>query len=272
MNIEYDLQKLDEALYDFYRVTGVSITFYDKDISPIVQKSTRPTGYCTLISSIRDGAAACAVSNLTLLRMCSESGEPVRHVCAAGLTDIAVPLIHADEILGYLMLGQIRMKSEFPEIQFDLGDNRAQLEELYSELHTHSEEEVTAIMHIAVMLTKYILLENMIKPRHNGAADAITSYINAHLTEKLTVEKIAKNVFLSPSGIYKAINKHYGCTVSEYISRMRIELSLPLLRESEYSVEDIAARSGFSSPAYFSRIFKKCLGVSPLQYRASNKE
>lgn len=272
MNIEYDLQKLDEALYDFYRVTGVSITFYDKDVVPIVQKSTRPTGYCSFISAIKDGAAACAKSNLTLLRICRESREPVRHVCAAGLTDIAVPLIHTDEILGYLMLGQIRMKNEFPEIEFDIGANRAQLEELYSELHTHSEESVVAIMHIAEMLTKYILLENMIKPRHNGAADAITSYINSHLTEKLTVEKIAKNVFLSPSGIYKAINKHYGCTVSEYIASKRIDLSLPLLRESEHSVEDIAIMVGFSSPAYFSRIFKKHLGVSPLQYRASNKE
>ena len=126
-------------------------------------------------------------------------------------------------------------------------------------------------MHIAGMLTKYILLENMIKPRHKGAADAITAYIDAHLTERLTVEKIAKNVFLSQSGIYKAIGTKYGCTVSEFISDRRIERSLALLSDSDRSIEDIALSVGFSSLAYYSRIFKKRMGVSPLQYRTGKR-
>lgn len=271
MNIEYDLQKLDNALYDFYCVTGVSITFFDADLKPITQKSTRPAGYCRLIAASKEGTRACDASNRTVMRMCLERGEPVRHVCAAGLTDIAVPLIHADGVLGYLMLGQIRMSEEFPDIKFACSDDRKELERLYRELPLQSEEKVTAIMHVAEMLTKHILLENMIKPRHKGAAEAITNYIDAHLTERLTVERIAKNVFLSQSGIYKAIGAKYGCTVSEYISRKRVERSLPLLAESERSIEDIALSVGFSSGAYYSRIFKKQMGASPLRYRSEKR-
>ena len=47
---------------------------------------------------------------------------------------------------------------------------------------------------------------------------------------------VTKNVFLSQSGIYKAIGAKYGCTVSEYISHRRVERSLPLLEESEVDV------------------------------------
>lgn len=271
MNIEYDLQKLDNALYDFYCVTGVSITFFDAALKPITQRSTRPAGYCRMIAARKDGALACDASNKAVMRTCLERGEPVRHVCAAGLTDIAIPLVHADGVLGYLMLGQIRMSEEFPDIKFACREDRKELERLYRELPLQSEEKVTAIMHVAEMLTKHILLENMIKPRHKRAADAITNYIDAHLTERLSVEKIAKNVFLSQSGIYKAIGAKYGCTVSEYISHKRVERSLPLLAESERSIEDIALSVGFSSVAYYSRVFKKQMGASPLRYRSEKR-
>ena len=272
MKIEYDLQKLDDTLYDFYRVTGVSITFFDTDLVPIVQKSTQPAEYCKAVSATKDGAVACQRSNSALMRLCREKKEPVSHVCAAGLTDIAVPLIHSDGILGYLMLGQIRMNEEFPDIQFDLGGKRPELEELYRRLPLQREETVTAIMHIAAMLTKYILLENMIKPRYNGAADAVTAYVDSHLSERLTAAVISKNVYLSQSGIYKAIRVRYGCTLSEYISGKRIERSLSHLSDSDRSIEDIALLFGFSSGAYYSRLFKKQMGVSPIQYRISSRK
>ena len=270
MHIEYNLKKLEEALYDFYCVTGVSITFYNVDFSPIKQKGTQPARYCSYITQSERGAAACSRSTIDLLRLCRQQGQPVRHVCDAGLVDIAVPVLYAGNILGYLMLGQIRRQEAFPDVHIWPGLDRAELESRYRELPCHGEETITAIMHIAVMLTKYILLENMIRPRANSAAEAVAAFIEAHLTEKLTVRRIAKHVHLSPSGIYKSIHACYGCTVGDYITGRRILRAQALLAETNRSIEEIALSLGFSSAAYFSRLFKQQKGISPLQYRKTH--
>lgn len=266
MQFTYNLQKLEETLYDFYRVTGVSITFYSAEFKALKQKSTKPTRYCSMVGSAK-GSDSCFRSTIALLRLCEERREPVRHICDAGLVDIAVPLLYAGSIMGYLMLGQIRREEAFPAVTFAPTLDRSVLESLYRELPCLDEESIESIMHIAVMLTKYILLENMIKPRTNSAAEAVATFIEAHLAEKLTVARIARHVHLSPSGIYKCIHAVYGCTVSSYITARRVERSLSLLSAGEQSVEEIAGLLGFSSAAYFCRCFKKEQGVSPLQYR-----
>ncbi len=271
MQFTYNLQKLEETLYDFYRVTGVSITFYSAEFKALKQKSTQPTRYCSMVGSVK-GSDSCFRSTNALLHLCEQRREPVRHICDAGLVDIAVPLLYAGSIMGYLMLGQIRREEAFPAVTFDPSLDRAVLESLYRELPCLDEEAIGAIMHIAVMLTKYILLENMIKPKTNSAAEAVAAFIEAHLTEKLTVARIARHVHLSPSGIYKCIHAAYGCTVSSYITARRVERSLSLLSAGEQSVEEIAGLLGFSSGAYFCRCFKKEKGVSPLQYRQMQKE
>ena len=269
MQFTYNLQKLEEALYDFYRVTGVSITFYSTEFKALRQKATQPTRYCSMVGSVK-GSDSCFRSTNALLRLCEQRREPVRHICNAGLVDIAVPLLYAGSIMGYLMLGQIRREEAFPAVTFDPSLDRALLESLYRELPCLDEEAIGAIMHIAVMLTKYILLENMIKPKTNSAAEAVAAFIEAHLTESLSVARIARHVHLSPSGIYKCIHAAYGCTVSEYVARRRIEQSLPLLEAGELSVQEIAAAVGFSGGAYYSRCFKREKGCSPLQYRKTS--
>ena len=272
MQIAYDLKKLEDALYDFYCVTGVTITFYDVDFKPIKQKATHSARYCNYVITSKHGRVACERSNAYLLRLCKEKQEPVRHVCGAGLVDITVPLLYAGNILGYLMLGQIRRRVDFSDLPDWPDLDRAELETRYGELPCHNEEEITAIMHIAVMLTKYILLENMIRPRANSAAEAVTAFVEAHLSEKLTARRIARHVHLSESGIYKAIHAGYGCTLGAYITARRVERSLPLLREGALSIEEIATTVGFSSAAYYSRCFKQEKGVSPLQYRRRTTE
>lgn len=272
MHFEYDMQKLEAALYDFYRVTGVSITFYGIDQRARPQKATQPARYCSYIAQCKRGALGCARSTNELLQLCKARREPVRHVCEAGLVDIAVPLLYAGSMMGYLVLGQIRREEAFPAAAAALPLDRAELEARYRELPCHEEETITAIMHIAVMLTKYILLENMIKPKTNGAAEAVTAFIEARLAERLTVSRIARHVHLSPSGIYKAVHSCYGCTVSSYITARRIERSLSLLREGDLSIAEVAAAVGFSEASYFSRCFKKAKGLSPLQYRHHAEE
>ena len=122
-------------------------------------------------------------------------------------------------------------------------------------------------MNLAAMLTKYIMLEKMIRPNRNGRADAILEFIEDHLCEKLTVDVIAKGVHLSSSGVYKCVKQSFNYTVGSLVTKRRIERSLPLLEKGKLSIEQVSDAVGFTDAAYFSRRFKMEMGISPLKYR-----
>ena len=58
-----------------------------------------------------------------------------------------------------------------------------------------------------------------------------------------------------------------GMTITDYITKRRIENAQDLLENTSFPVQDIASLSGYDDPAYFTRIFKKMTGISPRDYR-----
>ncbi len=267
MKPEYDIHKLELTLADFQRATGVTITYYTPDFVGISAKGTSSSKYCTLIAKTPDGGRACAFSNGKILKKCRESKKPERHICAAGLVDMAVPLLDGDEILGYLMLGQLRTDDTLPKVTEAFSVDRELLKSYFDELPLFNEETVTSIMNLASMLTKYIMLERLISSGANENAYIIRQYIDSHLTDELSAESIADAVHMSLSGVYKCIHRVFSCTAGELIATRRIERAIPLLEKDKLSIEEVAGAVGFSDAAYFSRRFKKKMGVSPLKYR-----
>ena len=92
-------------------------------------------------------------------------------------------------------------------------------------------------------------------------------YIQTHLAEPLTLERIASSVNLSPFHFHRLFTEFFGRTPSQYILSCRIaNAKLALLRES-CSVSTVASTCGFSSQTYFCYKFKSETGMTPLQYR-----
>ena len=267
MLAEYDINKLEDAICDFNTATGISITLYDLEERPITLRGTSSGRYCDLVASTKEGARACARSNRSLISKCRESKQPVRHICGAGLLDIAIPLLHRGETVGFLMIGQIRKNEQLPECALKFPIDREELFDCYRGLPLYNDQMVESIINIATMLTKYIMFENMVKSQQKPSAVAIADYVESHFCEKLTVDTVARDMHMSVSGIYKCMHKSYGCTLSEYITEKRIEKAVNLLEEGELSIEAVAEAVGFTDAAYFSRRFKKLRGISPLKYR-----
>lgn len=94
----------------------------------------------------------------------------------------------------------------------------------------------------------------------------ILSYIHAHYTQELTLNEIAEHVNICKSECCRFFKKYMKMTIFEYILFLRVQNSLPLLREGE-SVTKIAVMTGFSTPAYYGQIFKRYMGCSPSRYR-----
>lgn len=96
--------------------------------------------------------------------------------------------------------------------------------------------------------------------------NGIIAYINSHLCEPLTVERIAGEFYLNRDYMARLFKDHTHSTVGHYIAVQRTSLAQKLLSDG-HTVTEVQNRLGFSSYAYFFRFFKKMTGISPSHYR-----
>lgn len=102
---------------------------------------------------------------------------------------------------------------------------------------------------------------------HRSVLKAVREYIGAHYREALRIEDLAAEVGLSDSYLSHLFKETFNYTVNDYITRVRVENSVRLMEKRELTLREIAAHCGFKSPGYFSKVFKKYLGVTPREYR-----
>jgi YesN/AraC family two-component response regulator len=96
-------------------------------------------------------------------------------------------------------------------------------------------------------------------------------FMKSNLAEKLTLSGIAKEVKLSASHFSLLFRKKTGYSPMEYFIHLRIQKACQLLDSTTYRVSEISEKTGYDDQYYFSRIFKKVMGVSPVNYRKEPK-
>lgn len=105
--------------------------------------------------------------------------------------------------------------------------------------------------------------------KHIDAVYKTMEYVRANYDKKLSLDEIAKNAFLSKAYLSSIFKEEIGESLTNYINRVRIEKSRVLLLDKEISLIDIANLCGFEDQSYFTRVFKKMVGISPKKYRDS---
>lgn len=104
---------------------------------------------------------------------------------------------------------------------------------------------------------------------HSKKADLreAMSYIRYHFREPLTLEGISEIFHVSPSHFCKYFKKNTYMTFKEYLTALRLDYAMRLIKTTDKSISQICAESGFSSPSYFSKMFYRRFGKNPSQIR-----
>ncbi|MNR36086.1 HTH-type transcriptional regulator YesS [compost metagenome] len=87
----------------------------------------------------------------------------------------------------------------------------------------------------------------------------------------LSLDQCAQICGLSPQYLSKLFKKKKDVSFIEYLTKVRIEKSIELLRTTDLSVSDVAERVGYQMKNFI-RVFKKHMGVTPGQFRGSDEE
>jgi AraC-like DNA-binding protein len=91
-------------------------------------------------------------------------------------------------------------------------------------------------------------------------------YIDYHYSSDIDIKDIASSVGISRSHLYRLFMQHISIPPNEYLMRYRIGKACELLENNNLSVGEVAYSAGFSDQLYFSRVFKKCMGMPPSRY------
>lgn len=92
-------------------------------------------------------------------------------------------------------------------------------------------------------------------------------YINVHYKKELSLEHISKEMDMSPYYFSKLFKEVTGEGFIEYVTEVRINKAKQMLLDGQSTMKEICVAIGYSDPNYFSRIFKKCIGKTPTEFK-----
>jgi YesN/AraC family two-component response regulator len=93
------------------------------------------------------------------------------------------------------------------------------------------------------------------------------AYIHGHYAEPISRTDLARHVALSEDYLTACFRKELGVTPIAYLNRYRVHQAKQLLSDTSKSITEIALEVGFSDSGYFSRVFRREVGLSPEAYR-----
>lgn len=131
----------------------------------------------------------------------------------------------------------------------------------------NSFEQITNLQYH--MVTQYTQAVEELRYNRNQSelVKNVASYVRHHLSEAVKTEDIADALYISRSHLSTRFKNETGMNLTEYIHHIKISEAKHLLAHTDKSLLIISNYLGYSSQSHFSRIFKKMVGMSPVEYR-----
>ena len=117
-------------------------------------------------------------------------------------------------------------------------------------------------------ITKFLVVQNI---SEGASVEGIRgvfrlTYIENNYMHRLTLSSISANVNLSTSYLCRVFKSEVGTSITSYLNNLRIRKAATLIKENTFSLKEISVMVGIDDQLYFSRLFKKCMGISPSEY------
>ena len=91
-------------------------------------------------------------------------------------------------------------------------------------------------------------------------------FLKANFFDTLTLDSIANSIGIDPIHLARVFKLHYGCTIGEYVRKLRIEFACREISLTATPLTEIAVAAGFYDQSHFSRTFKRIVGLTPSEY------
>ena len=106
--------------------------------------------------------------------------------------------------------------------------------------------------------------------KSNQIVSKAIQLVKQRFRENITLDIVAEELGVSSFYLSKLFHKHTGMNFTEYLTQKRIAQAKRMLENGEMNIKEIAYATGFNSQSYFSKIFKKYVGIAPSDYKGAD--
>ena len=273
----------------YHNATDISLQVLDEE-GNIMESFGKSFSYCEIIREACGKKAFCSHIHCDGCKQAADLAEGYVFLCPAGLVHFAVPVLIHKQHSYSILAGPVAL--EYPDIS--VIDNIIQTygcslnyrNKLYTALNAIPIVEPVRMQYLNQLL--YALVDNLVQARFYIAEPVTASddtvedkdflpntsilknalrYIDKHYRENVRLDEVANYVGLNSSYFSTIFKKEMKIIFSQYITGKRIEEACRLLKNTNMSLVAIASELGFDNQSYFSRSFKKHIGMSPKKFR-----
>ena len=152
----------------------------------------------------------------------------------------------------------------FAELELTIPDEAA-VKNYHNSLFRIYPESSAYFLKVFDMLFETIILERPF-PVDDPFLYAL-AYLQRFYYQKISTQEIADYMNLSPDHFARLFKRKYEISFTDFLIQTRIEASKALLTQTPFTVTEIALELGYQEPNYFTRVFKKVVGIPPTEYR-----
>lgn len=269
----FDIKNLNEFLKDFYHSVGIRISVFDDEFNMVTEYPENAPEICKLIRSTISGEEGCKKCDLDACKKAKLTKTQHVYLCHAGITEAVTPITYSGVILGYVILAHMMPIENYNEAidnainlisKYDVDIDFAKT--LLKEISPKSKEQIYASVKLCNAVASYIYVSDLVKFKNENIATKIHDYVCKNLAFDLSSDAICRNFLISRTKLYEISNKSFGMSISEFVTKKRIEKAKELIKNG-LSVNKVAELVGFQEPNYFTKVFKKYTNYTPSQYK-----
>jgi len=281
-----DLERL--PLVGFYqssfrKATGVSLRVVPPEGTWTYQSAgCSENPFCALLVSAPTSCALCQQTEERARRAARKLNTRQLH-CYAGLTVVAAPVLVGGHHVATLLSGQVFRREpterDFLMILKLLGEGLTddwirKARRAYFETPILTAERFQAAIQLLEVFAQYLAdyASRLAIAGCESDPEAVSrakEFVQSHAEEIITLTQVVQHVHVSRFYFCKLFKKTTGLTLTEYISRVRVEKAKTLLNDPSRRISEVVFASGFGSIPRFNSVFRRHVGMAPTEYRAS---
>ena len=192
----------------------------------------------------------------------SDAKAPLRLIFLA-IRDFAVPGLPAgclsQEKYRVLSCGEYRYKMDIYL--------RELLQETSSQIEFYQEISQGLVSALLVLVMRLIRINPEDEAALSQECQKIKEYLDQNFTSPITLDSLSETVYISKHDLSHLFKEQTGISPIKYLTLKRMEKACELLSETELPVSEVSKAVGYENPLYFSQVFKRIYGISPVKYR-----
>ncbi|OON97176.1 MAG: hypothetical protein ATN31_08540 [Candidatus Epulonipiscioides saccharophilum] len=278
MDLSINYQEINNILMDFYHLTGFRIALFNAEFQELLAYPTRLSTFCKLLRDEAKLEEICKKSDYEAFCKCQKTSESLYYKCHMGMTEMLVPIKIEENIIGYIMTGQIYEENttswpklaQYLNIEVEGSLAYDKLEQIYNNKQKLTSKQMHSAFNILNVITKYLCQNEKITKNKHKFAYKLDQFIIDNIDQDIDVNMLCKKFEYQKTTFYKVTNECYGTSIMKHVMQLRIQFAKKLLLNTNLPISIISSQVGINDYNYFTKVFKKEAKCTPREFRKNN--